>query len=224
MGQIGWISCVQYPKETRLETEGKRLLDLQGHCSPKKADPSEAVPYREEQGAEEREGEGGEFILSSCSVSLLIPDFKSAACVSVLVWGDIRPQLTSTISAKLKGRREFVLLLSFLAGFRQMVTSPILPVLVPGSQRTICSCCYWGMSALEELPRATTNDWKWTFCFWLCSIRTSLLDAEELTEILTRGIWMLLSGLLERLTFPINIKKKKRWFILVVVQIQALQK
>lgn len=184
---MGWISCVQYPKETQLETEGKRLLDLQGHCSPKEADPSEAVPYREEQGAEGREGGGGEFILSSCSVSLLIPDFKSAACVSVLVWGDIRPQLTSTISAKPKGRREFVLLLSFLAGFR----------------------CYWEMSALEELPRATTNDWKWKFCFWLCSIRTSLLDAEELTELLTRGIWMLLSGLLERLTFPINIKKKK---------------
>ena len=67
-------------QSSSVETEGKRLLNLQGHCSPRKAVPLETALYWEEQGAEAGEGVGhGAFILSSCSVSLLISDFKSSA-------------------------------------------------------------------------------------------------------------------------------------------------
>lgn len=62
--------------------------------------------------------------------------------------------------------------------------------------------------ALEMLPRATAGDSKWKLCFSLCSIRTSLLDPEEFIEVVMKGILMLLSGLLERLTFSTNIKKR----------------
>lgn len=58
------------------------------------------------------------------------------------------------------------------------------------------------------LPRATAGDSKWKLCFSLCSIRTSLLDPEEFIEVVMKGILMLLSGLLERLTFSTNIKKR----------------
>lgn len=68
-----------------METEGKRLLNLQGHCSPRKAVLLETVLYWEEQGAEGREWRGGAFILSSCSVSLLISDLKTSAWMTVLV-------------------------------------------------------------------------------------------------------------------------------------------
>lgn len=70
------------------------------------------------------------------------------------------------------------------------------------------------------LPRAPASDSKWKLCFSLCSIRTSLLDPEEFIEVLMRGIWMLLSGLLERLTFFTNVKKDRS----CREQIQALQK
>ena len=40
-------------QSSSVETEGKRLLNLQGHCSPRKAVPLETALYWEEQGAEE---------------------------------------------------------------------------------------------------------------------------------------------------------------------------
>ena len=80
-----WNKWAEWAVPSSVETEGKRLLNLQGHCSPRKAVPLETVLYWEERGAEEREGRGGAFIFSSCSESLLISDLKSSACMSVLV-------------------------------------------------------------------------------------------------------------------------------------------
>lgn len=193
------------PQSSSVETEGKRLLNLQGHCSPRKAVPSETVLSWEEQGAEEREGRGGAFIFSSFSESLLISDLKSSACVSVLVevtWDSSsqRPFLQNTkgeespstfLSGNLQGDHDIKNPASTFAWF----------------QEDSVQCC-WEMNALEMLPRATASDSKWKLCFSLFSIRMNLLDPEEFIEVLMRGIWILLSGLLERLTFSTNVKKR----------------
>lgn len=200
-----WNKWAEWAVPSSVETEGKRLLNLQGHCSPRKAVPLETVLYWEERGAEEREGRGGAFIFSSCSESLLISDLKSSACMSVLVevtWDSRshRPFLQNTkgeespstfLSGNLQGDHDIKNPASTFAWF----------------QEDSAQCC-WGMNALEMLPRSTASDSKWKLCFSLCSIRTSLLDPEEFIEVLMRGTWMLLSGLLERLTFSTNVKKR----------------
>lgn len=136
-GTNGLNELCPVPQSSSVETEGKWLLNLQGHCSPRKAVPLETVLYWEEQGAEEREGRGGAFIFSSWSESLLISDLKSSACVSVLVevtWDSSsqRPFLQNT-----KGEESPS---TFLSGNLQGEHDlKILPVPVPGSKRTVYS-------------------------------------------------------------------------------------
>ena len=101
-----WDKWAEWAVPSSVETEGKRLLNLQGHYSPRKAVPLETVLYWEEQGAEEREGRGGAFISSSCSESLLISDLKSSACMSVLVEVTWDSSSQRPFFAKHKGRRE----------------------------------------------------------------------------------------------------------------------
>ena len=87
-------------------------------------------------------GRGWTLILSSCSASLLIPNLENAANVSAWMSGDPKPQLTKAMCEKAKGRRLFVLLLSFLATLKQIWASSILPLLAHRSKRTKYNYCY----------------------------------------------------------------------------------